>query len=327
MKNLNKNFKKKSLIIINLFLIFTLMTVSVYSWFASHVDNRVDAYDVQVHADNDLELSFDGQNWSNSLKLNEMIVDGFPVTQRLNMVEITSDGFSSFLKPQLTQMPNYAIVYENGNWNLATVNKDFIQLNINFRAVDKLNVYLSSDSLVLPNSTKLIGADAGNKSDLGDFSKDCVVGALRVGFKNTSGTSMVWITNPEFHLNNEVGSTEHTMTKNVPAIAYNATATSFVWNNPLEHMYYIKNSSNTYELKTLPAAQTLTSLPETVNNISADASKTLLTTLEKANESDPYFVGKAVINIWIEGCDTEARKALVGGEFNLSLAFDSYPVK
>ena len=117
------------------------------------------------------------------------------------------------------------------------------------------------------------------------------------------------------------------MAQNKPAIAYSATSTTFEWNNPLEHMYYIKNASNEYELKTLPAAQTLTSLPETVNNVSADASKTLLATLEKANENDPYFEGETVINIWVEGCDTEARKALVGGEFNLSLAFDSYPVK
>ncbi len=322
MKKLNKNFKKKSLIIINLFLIFTLMTVSVYSWFATHVDNRVDAYDVQVHADNDLELSFDGTNWSNSLNIENLIVNDLPVTRLLNMVEITSDGTTSFQKPQLTQNANYAEVKLDGNWTTATPNKDFLQLNLKMRSVDELNVYLSSDSQALPNS------ESSNLSEQGEFSRDYVVGALRVGFKNAAKTPIVWITNPEYHLNNVVGSSDISLDVNTEAKSYpNGTGekgSNFKWNNPLEHYYYIKNASNAYELKTFPESQTFAELPETVNSVESDS--TLLVTLSKNNQTDPYYQGEVTINVWIEGCDTEARKALVGGEFSLSLAFDSYPV-
>lgn len=327
MKNLNKNFRKKSLIIINLFLILTLMTVSVYSWFAVHVDNRVDAYDVQVHADSDLELSFDGTNWSNSLNIENYIVKDLAVTKRLNMVEITSDGSTSFYKPQLNQKPNYAEVSLTGNWTPAEENKDFLQLKIKMRSVDELNVYLSSDSVAVPNASVLTGADSDNISELGEFSKDCVVGALRVGFINaTDNKPVVWITNPKFHLNNVVGTKEFTMHVNETPTAYPPDSDSFDWNNPLEHWYYAKNAQDNFELLTFPSEYTFYQLPETVSSVDDDASKTLLTTLTRANANDTYCEGEVTINVWIEGCDNEARKALVGGEFHLSLAFDSYPV-
>lgn len=76
-KKLNLRANQKLIIIINLLLIVTLMTVSVYSWFASMVDNRVDAYEIQVESDDALELSFTGEDgtWSGSLNLADLKVE------------------------------------------------------------------------------------------------------------------------------------------------------------------------------------------------------------------------------------------------------------
>lgn len=343
MKKLTKNFKKKSLVIVNLFLIFTLMTVSVYSWFASHVDNEVDAYDIQVHSNNDLELSFTAEegSWSNSLNIDDYLVDDVPVKQKLNMIEITGDG-KDFSYPQLSQRVNYADVFTGGTWTDAKPNEDYLELVIYMRSLEPLDVYLSSDSKAAPKSSNIIGTNCGNPTEMGnkDFSKDCVVGALRVGLPDTGA---VWITNPEFHLNNVIGSDAFTMAydKDLTSTYLNTykdngtgpvdnngddqiTAADnclFVWNNPTVHYYYAKQASSvsTHNL-------TYYQLPNTVSTIDANAVNTKLVTLAKTESSGDYYVGQATINVWIEGCDTEARKALIGGEFNLALVFDSYPV-
>lgn len=342
MKKLTNNFKKKSLVIVNLFLIFTLMTVSVYSWFASHVDNEVDAYDIQVHSDNDLELSFTGEEntWKNLLNIDEFQVDGVPVKQVLNMVEITGDG-ENFSIPQLTQKVNYAEVYPGGTWDDAKANEDYLQLVIHMRSLEPLDVYLSSDSKAAPKSADFIGTDCGNPTEMGnkDFSKDCVVGALRVGLP---ATGAVWITNPEFHLDNVIGSDSYAMNyskelsatylesyendgigpkdNNSDGKITEADNCLFVWNNPTKHYYYKKEATSV-----ATHTKAYYQLPNTVSTIDTNAVDTKLVTLKRTETSGDYYVGEATINVWIEGCDTEARKALIGGEFNLALVFDSYP--
>jgi hypothetical protein len=34
-----------------------------------------------------------------------------------------------------------------------------------------------------------------------------------------------------------------------------------------------------------------------------------------------YYIHKFVMNIWVEGCDAEARRALNNGKFNLDIKF------
>ena len=74
MKQINKNTKSKLVIIINLVLISVLLVTSVYAWFAINVDNNVKMYDIEVHSDNPLELSFTGEDgtWSSSLDLSQL---------------------------------------------------------------------------------------------------------------------------------------------------------------------------------------------------------------------------------------------------------------
>lgn len=323
MKQIKINLKKKSIIIVNLLLILTLMTVSVYAWFASQVENRVDAYEILVESDNALELSFDKETWGGTLNLADFKIDGSSVLDTMKFVEVTGDG-TTFRIPQLNQKTNYAEVNTSGTWTDAVANQDYLDFTVYMRSKDKLSVYLSSESAATPASSVVTGAECGNPSSYASgenaFSKDCVVGALRVSYVNTADTRYIWITNPEYHLNNKIGSTDYTMDTNAGATAYTDGGTAeggdFYWNNPNVHYYYSGNSVAKF-------TNTLYALNDSVTAVPS-SDETLIASLSDTADANGYYNGEVTFRIWIEGCDTEARRALVDGKFNLSLVFDTF---
>lgn len=326
--------KSKFLIAVNLFLIFSLMTVSVYSWFAAQVDNRVDAYEIQVESQGALELSFDEDNWQGSLNLADFKLspeDTSSVLDTMKLVEVTSDG-TTFRIPQLTQKTNYAEVNTSVAFTDAAANTDYLEFKVHMRSKDMLAVYLSSDSQASAASSVVTGENCGNPSTYASganaFSKDCVVGALRVSFENTSGTRFVWITNPEYHLNNTIGSNEYTMTTNAadgafddgPSSTVYTAGNNFYWNNPYTHYYYNGDTCSKF-------TNALSQLPDTVEVDPSNVTSTKIGELNGTPDANGYFYDEVTFRVWIEGCDTEARRALVDGKFNLSLVFDTFGIK
>ncbi len=354
MKNKKIFNNKKTIIIINLLLILALMTGSVYSWFAVNVENRVDVYEIEVEADNALELSFTGDenSWSNSLNLSDLKnSDGESVLTKLNFGEITGDG-TNFQVPTLSQYGNYALVDKNAEWSDANENVDYLKFTVHLRSQDPLYVFLSSDSAATPATDNYSGADTERPAacsfatDEKKFSKDCIVGALRVGFDDVDGKdgnlnklNNIWITNPKLHLTNTIGSDDYSMDFNAVSTAYpdgpydvmpdnvdDILDQNYKWNNPYTHYYY--DSSKTLK-NTVADVEVITELPDTViNPYNPDYSPKgiLLAKLDDGNctiDSEGYYTDTVEFTIWLEGCDTEARRALVGGKFKLSLAFDS----
>lgn len=365
MKKVKPKLKKKSIIAVNLFLITALMVTSVFAWFAVNADNRVDGYEILVQSDSTLELSFDTENWTNNLNLADLVVDASTgsqttvntsrnVLENLNFVEVTGDGIADggFLKPQLIQHGTYATVNTSFDACTAAVkNTDFLSFTVYMRSKEPLNVYLSSDSYAAPAS-KDVGADCGNpisssyvSSDSNLFSKDCVVGALRVGYEsvpegNAAGlNNKVWITNPNYHLNNNVGvASGYTMTTNATS-GSNSTNTGadntgvgqngdpFYWNDSYTHYYYSKyiDDNNVNRIGIVTFNGVLTSLPDSIAN-EPDGQTTRVAKMDGTPDNDGYYTGNVTFRVWIEGCDTEARRALVGGKFNLSLVLDAFAI-
>lgn len=332
MKKISSKTKAKMIIVINLFLIFSLMTVSVYAWFASQTDNHVDAYDIKIGANSDLELSLDGEKWAGSLDLSDLKnAYGASIIENLKMVNVTSDG-TTFRIPQLIKKENYAEVNTSGAWGTAKPNQDYLEFTLKMRSKDKLSVYLSPKSQAAPASSVLTGADCGNPSTYATgsntFSRDCIVGALRVSYENSVGTKQIWITNPEFHLNNKIGSTDYTMDTNAGETSYtNGSATGksgedFFWNDPKTHYYYNGNVLTVFE-----AQNTIYTLPDTETPDPSEITSTKLAVLDGTADENGYYYGETTFRIWIEGCDTEARRALVDGKFNLSLILDTFLVQ
>lgn len=321
MKNSNSNSKSKYIIIVNLFLIAILMVVGVYAWFAVSADNRVDAYDVQVNSDSNLELSFDQNTWSERLNLKDC-----PEYKNVKFVEVTGDG-QSFRIPQLTQKDGYAVVNTSAQWKNATKNKDYLEFKVYMRSKDKLNVYLGSESKASPASKVITGANCGNQSSYGNFSKDCIVGALRVAAKNKDTFKFLWIPNPKIHLTNTVGSDIYEVNENSTSGQYpdgdGLSGGNYQWNDSYTHKYYDVDANNNKSLQTLPSSVTVTELPSTTGSTVPDG-KYQIANLTKENDTDEYYTSDATFVVWIEGCDTEARRALVGGKFNISLSIDAF---
>ena len=327
MKKAEAKSKNRYLIAVNLFLIAILMVVAVYAWFASNVNNRVDAYDVQVQSDNTLQLSFDETTWSSTLNLSDFKSGDASVLDTMKFIAVTGDG-ENFYIPQLKQKQTYATVKDTG-WSDAVANEDYLKFTVHMRSKDAINVYLSSDSSAAASSKVVKGENCGNPSTYAigseTFSKDCIVGALRVGFNNTASDKFVWIPKPEYHLNNEIGSEVFTMDINATDSSYgdgtDEVGDYFKWNNPYKHWYYQK-SGTSYTLTEM-TNNVLTSLPDTVENVPEDG-KTLIASLTGTKDADGYYKAQATFVVWVEGCDTEARRALVDGKFKLSLVLDAF---
>ncbi len=329
MKKENTKSKNKLLIFTNLFLIFVLMVVGVYAWFAAQSDNRADAYDITVLADNPLELSLDGRTWSSNLNLNTFIeADDF------QFKEVTGTGESNDMwVPELKQHGNYAIPDTTSDWREAIPNKDYLEVKVLMRSRDKLDVYIGSNSYAEPVSKILTGVNAENKSSyatgVNAFSKDCIVGALRVGFQTTNATKYryVWIPRSDIHLNNTVGSDVYdvkvssmaTYKDGSPIFTINEP---YFWNNPKSHYYYYVNNGSDMKIETME--HVWTKLPDTVNTIANYDSQVAQLRNTMSFNGVEYYYTTATITIWIEGCDTEARRALSGGKFNLALKLDSF---
>lgn len=330
LKKLKNKTKNKFIIGVNIFLIAVLMVVAVYAWFSSKANNTVDSYDIEVQADNALELSFDNTNWSGNLNLKDLknADKTTNVLDTMKFVEVTGDG-NSFNVPQLTQKANYALVNTNGQWTAATANKDYLSFDVYLRSKDPLDVYFGSESKAAPTSETFTGASSGNKSGYGDFSKDCIVGALRVAaFDNSNTKKFVWITNPEFHLNNAIASDTFSMTTNATAStntdgsATFAEGSNYYWNNSFTHYYYA-SSSATSPTK-MAAANVIAGSSNIPNSVTAVPAGTQTLLAQMTTKTGDYYTGHAKFNVWIEGCDTEARRALVNGTFSLKIVFDSF---
>lgn len=333
LKLIKEKTKNKSITLINIFLIAILAVIAVYAWFTTAADNRVDSYDIEVVTDDALQLSFDEATWNSKLDLNDFVYNGSNVMAGLNLVNVTSSG-NGFLIPPLTQYDNYAVVDNTKDWTTATKNVNYLDFTVYMRSKDQLKVYFSSDSTASPVSTVVTGADCGNKSSYGDFSKDCIVGALRVGVYTGTSTSpncaFTWIPKPEYHLTNEVGSDTYSMDTSSTSGKYSSGTNQYAWNDSYVHYYYpskgVPLMSTTTKLytgdKNSPSG---TTLPKTVNNVPTETD-TLVATLSGTADSEGYYYGNFMVRIWIEGCDTEARRALVNGKFNLSLALDSFEI-
>lgn len=328
MKQINRNTKSKLIIIINLVLISVLLVTSVYAWFAINVDNNVKMYDIEVHSDNPLELSFTGKDgtWSSSLDLSQLQrADGTNVLSTMKFIEVTGDG-STFKIPTLIQYEGYALPDTATVWKDAVANQDYLSFTVHMRSKDPLNIYVSSSSYAEPASDVITGDTCGNKSTAGAFSKDCIVGAVRVSAftgatAESSNLKFVWIPRPDLHLKNNPGENTFEMQTDQTAGSNPATENTFEWNDSFVHTYYAV-SGNTKTLSSLTGDDTaLTQLPDSETSTS---DKTLVATLSGTPDANGYYTGTATFNVWIEGCDTEARRALANGKFNLAIMLDSY---
>lgn len=321
---------KRSMPIRNLIMLSVLLIsvmVTVLSWFMTTGESKINGVNISVRTTGHLEISLDkGENkeYHKYIDIGEHI----NLEKDIKMLDITGDG-NTFLRPELEQANGIAVVKPSGEWETPTEGVDYISFDLFLRSNTPLDVYLGSDSATVPSVgfSNLTWYDAENKheeaekyngSTYGDFSKDCIIGAARLAFLNEynsntnqyDNTKFIWIPNPNIYLdsNNWVVNTN---------IANNAYGT-------FTHSYYKPDKTKVE----YPNEKTVTDLTATEDIIPEDTKSMITTTNIPASEvpgaEEGYYYSRVKVNTWIEGTDTEARRALAGGYFNMELDLIGY---
>lgn len=307
----------KSLVIKKLIVMAVLIIIAltgVISWFTNKTEATADGINVICEAPKGLKIAVvqhgepapdvnDETQWSEGeITLTK---EDYPFLKEQSIIEITSDG-TDFYKPKLTQENGKAKPDTSSEWDVA--DKDsYLSIDVYMKTGEDHMVYLNSGTEISPISTTLTGEQSGNKSDDGDFSKDCIVGAVRLSTVNSADSKLknLWIPAPQIHydsdkkevtLGNTSGDTfKHKywkVTKNSDGKTGKPTGTA-----PVEYKDVITNTNNDFKLgKNYDFAM-----------------------LTKKQPSDKYASGMTTVNIWVDGEDDEARFAMVGGKFKATI--------
>ena len=307
----------KSLVMKNLIVMAVLIIIAltgVISWFTNKTEATADGINVICEAPKGLKIAVvqhgepapdvnDETKWSEGeITLTK---EDYPFLKEQSIIEITSDG-TDFYKPKLTQENGKAKPDTSSEWDVA--DKDsYLSIDVYMKTGEDHMVYLNSGTEISPISTTLTGEQSGNKSDDGDFSKDCIVGAVRLSTVNSADSKLknLWIPAPQIHydsdkkevtLGNTSGDTfKHKywkVTKNSDGKTGKPTGTA-----PVEYKDVITNTNNDFKLgKNYDFAM-----------------------LTKKQPGDKYASGMTTVNIWVDGEDDEARFAMVGGKFKATI--------
>lgn len=307
----------KSLVMKNLIVMAVLIIIAltgVISWFTNKTEATADGINVKCEAPDGLEVAIVPHGSKGELKYQTGTIDLTKceslsnLFSNLSFEELTSDGLH-FYKPKLNQSGSTVTVDTTDKWSDAEdyayishndgTSIPYLSLDIYMRSKNAHTIVLGSDTYIKPNSDKLNGADSGNKSELGDFSKDSIVGAVRMSTVVGNKTKL-WIPAPNILYNYDKGT--------VSTEIKDKNSESF------KHKYWkvtnLKPSSNEQEAEGV-----------IVNNncdYKIGENDALNIALSQDND-DKLFKGNFTLNIWVDGEDAEARQAMVGGKFTASI--------
>ena len=311
----------KSLVMKNLIVMAVLIIIAltgVISWFTNKTKAEADGINVTCEAPDGLEIAVvrhgekapdvnDKTKWSEGeITLTD---DKYPFLKEQSIIEITSDG-TDFYKPKLTQENGKAKPDTSSVWDVA--DKDsYLSIDVYMKTGEERVVYLNSETEISPTSTTLTGEQSGNKSDDGNFSKDCIVGAVRLSTVSTvnrtddSTIKNLWIPAPQIHYDSD----KKEVTLN------NTSGDTF------KHKYW-EVAKNSDDKTGMPQGTTSVEYEGVVitntNNNFKLGKKCEFANL-KAKNGSKYATGMTTVNIWVDGEDDEARFAMVGGKFKATI--------
>lgn len=305
----------KSLVMKNLIVMAVLIIIAltgVISWFTNKTEATADGINVTCEAPKGLKIAVvqhgdpapsDDEYTDEDITLTK---EDYPFLKEQSIIEITSNG-TDFYKPKLTQENGKAKPDTSSEWDVA--DKDsYLSIDVYMKTGDEHMVYLNSGTEISPNSTTLTGENSGNKSDDGNFSKDCIVGAVRLSTVNSTDSNLknLWIPAPQIHYNSD----KKEVTLN------NASGDTF------KHKYW-KVTKNSDGKTGKPQGTTSVEYDGVViTNTNKDfklGENCKFANLTKKDSNDKYAIGMTTVNIWVDGEDDEARFAMVGGKFKATI--------
>lgn len=366
---ISKSTKKTLLLVVNVILIVALLAIATYAWFFRNLADNVDTQQIQFTAGLSLEVSLTGD--SDDYANDKTIVRGTDYSDSALAMELTGDGLvSNFKYPTLEKHPDNETIKKpniNAEWPEKSLSGyvDYIHKTLYFRSTIPVDIYLTNNSYFKATS-EIAGKPlvwtstpteeekenyrlVSNADSVGNYySKDCVVGAARAAFIDTTDEDnpikrLLWVPRPDIFCNIATDSDKVYMTapKTVQNDAYYSSLDALKFTathkydeyvpSPDTHWYYTKNASGSATKYTQHILNSETNQVENgtyivgtskLPKVDATSSKYgYIGSTKKVNDGDEYYTTQVDVTIWIDGCDAEARKEFVGGKFSSKFQF------
>lgn len=338
----------KSLIMKNLIVMAVLIILAltgVISWFTNKTKATADGINVTCELPDGLEVAVvkhgAGEPASSAYKTGEIDItsEEYPFLSKLSLEELTSDGLH-FYKPKITQNSSGASVDKESKepWNdvekaytdsSSESSLSYFSVDVYMRSKGKHEIVLGSSSSVKPvGINNLVNDDPTkieNKSDMGDFSMDCIVGAVRVSTVVDNQCKNLWIPAPNirYHEDNKTG--KRLVDTNIDTNEFGTFQHKY-WNVDPTTLTLIDKDLHTYPdvIANNKCDYTLGTNKDILQLKPQSSSDDLSKSQSSSDDSKPesssdVYTGKFTLNLWIDGEDDEARQALVGGSFSASI--------
>ena len=194
-------------LILSLVLLVTVFII-VIAWFSSLTEATASGLSVKASPGSGLEATFTPDVESSwKFEITDDTPKAYPLVTGSGALtgEEGSKVIDLFL-PAVNKSTGEAVLTNNA-WFLrnAKAKKDYFETNVYFRSTEQLDVAITDESSVTPKS--LITDDNGNfkydtnLSEFGNFSRDYIAGASRVGFYDAQDNlKFVWAPNNQYEL-------------------------------------------------------------------------------------------------------------------------------
>lgn len=295
---------KKRIIFSSVCVILLLALIGgTFAWFYLNEEVTVSyGNSIFCEAGDSLEISLieDGTpgRWSSSIDYS---------TGEYSVVDISGNGYNLYRPGEIDENQQPVSFQQAVSSLESETSFDFIELEVAFRSLSKMNVYLSEDSFIEPVNTENDGTNI-----YGDFSKDYIAGAMRVAIVDESGVKMIWAPNSHYELvkypNGTYGFRTDKNENVTPETAYSYYAKD-------EDGILVENAVSVEEYAAKKFVVDSTNAKKGNSGNSA-----VLVSLNPAEEG-AYAEETVKIRIWFEGTDREAHQALSGGNVNVKLKF------
>lgn len=349
----NRRLTSKNSILLLVMLVCIFL--STWAWFASgQLDATASGLSVKTENPSTLELALPNEDGSypteDSAYSSMLDFDKQASIIRTMITDVTSDGLH-FIIPTTTQSSGIREVQKDQAWNRAKADSEYVSIPFYVRS-QAPNIYVSQSSQV----TAALKDESGvvNKSDASSsISRNGVVGAMRVSIvdmtKSISNTAytpktadmkFLWIPRPDLYLHTPTDSTWELKTniQKDTKLPNGGSGDTYI------HKYWQIRINEEIDSQSGMGVDE-TSLPGAVASIyrGDDLTPTLGVNKSIGNgkifdesvgdsgdyvdmetttmNGKDYYVYKFVMNIWIEGSDAEARRALNNGEFDIDISF------
>lgn len=282
-------------------LLFGMIAAS-YAWFYSKEETDFDNIAVRTNTANEILMSIDnGTTWSETLYLN--LSEKFKFSN-----EVTGNGIK-FFKAANKRDDGTPVTFQN-----ASVDKDYLEFEILFKAKKNAGIFLENSSFVRPTTgtttEKLIGPNVERISLEGNFSRDLIASAVRIAFidndyaNNTytiqNETKLVWAPNKNYELFKENDEWHFNINSN----------------NDQQYNYVDADENSYYYEKRVENIKDNIKASYNDNFAYGDPMLTYIN-----NDDENGTIKQLTIRIWIEGNDREAVTALKGGVFQINISF------